>query len=79
MSDDGRYKGNVVADMQIMVAKAIHDGVLHDTPLLQTGKNTIDPSIVEWAESGRTVLSPQFRCNGEYRNSSRLPFVHYIF
>lgn len=65
MSDDGRYRGNVVADMQIMVAKAIHDRVLEDTPLLQTGVNAIDPEVVAWAESGRTVLSPQFRCNGD--------------
>ena len=65
MSDVCRYRGNFVADMQIMVVKAIHDGVLEDTPLLQTSVNAIDPEVVAWAESGGNALSPQFRCNGD--------------
>ena len=65
MNDDGTYKGNVIADMQIMVAKAIHEGVLQDKPLLQTGVNTIDPEIIKWAESSDEVLYPKFRCNGD--------------
>lgn len=62
---DGTYKGNVVADMQIMVAKAIVDGVLKDDPLRQTLPNTISPSIIEWAESDEIVLNPSYRCNGD--------------
>ena len=65
MAENGLYKGNVVADMQIMVAKAIHEGVLKDTPLLQTGTNTIDPTIVAWAESSDAFLVPKYRCNGD--------------
>ena len=65
MNEDGTYKGNVVADMQVMVTKAIHEGVLTDTDLLQTGVNTIDASIVEWAESGELTFDPQYRCDGD--------------
>jgi hypothetical protein len=63
--DDGTYKGNVVADIQIMVAKAIQQGVLQDTDLLQTGVNTIDLLVVAWAESADATFAPQFRCNGD--------------
>lgn len=62
---DGTYKGNVVADMQMMVAKAIFDGVLKDDPLRQTAPNTITPTLIEWAESGEIVLNPSYRCNGD--------------
>lgn len=63
--EDGTYKGNVVADLQIMVAKAIFEGVLEDDPLRQTAPNTISPTIIEWAESDEMVFNPSYRCNGD--------------
>lgn len=51
--------------MQIMVAKAIHDEVLTDTPALQTIHDTIDPELVAWAESATATLSPEYCCNGD--------------
>ena len=65
LNDDGTYKGNVVADMQIMVAKAIQDGVLTNTDLLQTGVNTLAPSVVEWAEDPSLTFDPKYRCNAD--------------
>lgn len=65
INEDGTYKGNVIADVQIMVAKAIHEGVLQDTPLVQTVINTIPPSMVEWASSNTSTYSPNYRCNGD--------------
>lgn len=62
---DGTYKGNVIADLQVMVAKAIHEGVLQNTPLAQTIINTIPPSMVEWASSSSSTYSPMYRCNGD--------------
>jgi len=48
INPDNTYKGNVVADMQMMVARAIHMGILPKMdPLLQTTTNTIDSTIVE--------------------------------
>lgn len=61
----GEYKGNVVSDMQIMVAKAIHDGVLQNSANLQIFTNTIEPDVVTWAASAGAVFEPQFRCNGD--------------
>ena len=62
---NGRYTGNVVADAQILVASAIHDGVLAPGDnILQTSANTIAPEIVTWA-SGSTLFQPSFRCNGD--------------
>ena len=46
INSNGTYKGNVVADMQIMVAKAILDGTLQNTPELQTTVNSIDETII---------------------------------
>ena len=64
--EDGTYKGNVVADLQIMVAKAILEGILDDSdPLRQTAPNTISPTIIEWAESEDMVFNPSYRCNGD--------------
>jgi len=63
--EDGTYKGNVVADMQIMVAKAILEGVLDDDPFRQTAPNTISPIIIEWAESDEIIFNPSYRCNGD--------------
>jgi hypothetical protein len=72
MNDDGTYKGNVLADAQIMVAKAIVDGVLTDDPLRQIGTNTIQQAVIDWAMGIPTgtppalpTYSPLFRCNGD--------------
>lgn len=65
INNDGTYKRNPVADMQIMTASAIQQGLLDDNPVLQTVVNTISPSIVEWASSSNDVLTPQYRCNGD--------------
>jgi len=62
---NGTYKGNVVADLQIMVAKAIQDKVLVDKPEAQIGVNTINSEIIAWAESGSNVYEPSYRCNGD--------------
>lgn len=64
-NSDMQYTGNIVADAQIMVAKAIHDSLLQDTPLLQTQANSIAAEIVEWAEDPTIVFDPDFRCNGD--------------
>jgi hypothetical protein len=67
INEDGTYRGNVVADMQLMVAKAIHEGVLGDSTddVLPTAVNTIHPSVVEWAESPNATFAPIYRCNGD--------------
>ncbi|GFH61539.1 hypothetical protein CTEN210_18015 [Chaetoceros tenuissimus] len=65
INDDGTYKRNPVADMQIMTAAAIQQGLLVNDPLLQTVVNTISPSIVEWASSSNNILTPHYRCNGD--------------
>jgi len=65
INNDGTYKGNVVADLQIMVAKAIKDDFLADRPEAQTGVNTISDEIINWAESGSDVYVPSYRCNGD--------------
>eukprot|EP01082_Thalassiosira_pseudonana_P006261 g5838.t1 g5838 contig20:267481-269540(+) len=61
----GRYTGNVITDAQIMVAKAIRDGVLVDDNILQTGVNTIDVGMIDWAMNPELVFDPKFRCNGD--------------
>jgi hypothetical protein len=64
-NNDMQYTGNIVADAQIMVAKAIHNKVLQDTPLLQTQGNSIAVEMIEWAEDPTRVFDPDFRCNGD--------------
>lgn len=60
---NGKYTGNVVSDMQIMVARAIQEGILDDTGLqLQT--NTISQEIIDWA-GGTDSYVPKYRCNGD--------------
>eukprot|EP00804_Cyclotella_cryptica_P026688 CCRYP_007918-RA/>CCRYP_007918-RA protein AED:0.35 eAED:0.35 QI:932/1/1/1/1/1/3/166/417 len=59
------YKGNVITDAQLMVAKAIHNGVLHDSPLLQTNVSSISKDLIKWAEDPESVFKPHFRCNGD--------------
>jgi hypothetical protein len=65
INPDGTYRGNVVLDMQVMVAKAIKDGVLVDQPGLQTIVSTVSDSIIDWASSSEGVFSPDMRCNGD--------------
>jgi hypothetical protein len=65
MAEDGTYQGNVVADMQVMVARAIKDGVLQNTPERQTLFSTISDDMIAWAESGTTQFVFSFRCNGD--------------
>jgi hypothetical protein len=65
MYKNGTYKGNVVADMQIMVAKAIMDGIIVDAPLHQMKANKINHTLIEWASSGKIKYKPQLRCGGD--------------
>ena len=65
LGQDSKYNGNVVSDMQILVAKAIFDGILTSEPTRQTGPNSITSEIVSWAQQGTTMTSPQYICNGE--------------
>lgn len=62
---NGHYTGNVLTDAQIMVARAIQDNTLVNDSILQTRVNTIDSSIVSWAEDPAETFSPDFRCNGD--------------
>jgi hypothetical protein len=72
---DGTYVGDVVADTQIMVAKAIHSGIFNQTAgnaLLLTNINKISLPLIAWAEgipTGTPPITPSFnasyRCNGD--------------
>jgi hypothetical protein len=53
------YTGNAVADAQVMVAKAVLDGVLTATPELQTIPNSINMNIISWAMSADGMFSNQ--------------------
>ena len=44
---DGRYAGNVVSDMQLMVAQAILDNTLSNIPSRQIGPNSIHQGIID--------------------------------
>ena len=57
MDKDGKYQGNVVSDMQIIVAQAILEGKLADQPDRQTGPNSIDQGIVDWAQVRKNVYA----------------------
>lgn len=65
INGDGTYKGNVVADMQIMVAKAIREGLIEDLPEHQTAVNTIEQTLIDWAMNDTVTYSPKYRCNGD--------------
>ena len=65
INEDGTYKGNVVADMQIMVAKAIEDKIITSSPGLQTKPNSIDKTVIDWAQSANKTYQPEYRCNGD--------------
>ena len=76
-STDGTYIGDVLSDAQIMVAKAILDGMFNETTLshdalLHTGINSIPENIVTWAEGVPVGTPPQvptytplYRCDGD--------------
>jgi hypothetical protein len=61
MDNERHYIGNVVTDAQIMVAKAIRDGVIEGNNILQTGANTIGTGMIDWAMNPLSVLDPHFR------------------
>lgn len=65
-TNKGTYRSNPVADMQLFVAQAIHDGTLtpDSDPVLQTQVNTLSPDLVEWATTGAS-LTPSYRCGGD--------------
>jgi predicted transcriptional regulator len=58
------YTGNVNLDAQIMVGKAIQQGLLGDN-ILQTNVNSVGPSLIKWAEGNDPSFTPKFRCNGD--------------
>jgi hypothetical protein len=68
-NEDGTYKGNVVADAQIMVANAVLENKLNYSDKLQINAvNSIDRIIVLWAngiDENSKVYSPKYRCNGD--------------
>lgn len=69
---EARYLGNVVANAQALVAKAIHAGAFDDSRL-STQRNSITPAMIRWVEGEAgaqtlaEVLDPQqqFLCNGD--------------
>ena len=67
-----RYRGNVVADAQVLVAKAVHEGAFAGSRL-DVSRSTITPEMVAWAEGragyvtrDRVVGGPDgLLCNGD--------------
>ena len=65
INNDNTYKGNVVSDAQLAVVKAIADGF--NFGHLSTTRNSIDSSIVDWA-NGQTTwnsLNIKYLGNGD--------------
>ena len=60
----GKYIGNVVANMQLIVAQAVLDGTLTNFPAAQIGPNSITQDLIDWARNGGT-LTPKYICNGD--------------
>ena len=60
----GKYIGNVVADMQLIIAQAVLDGTLTNLPAAQIGPNSITQDLIDWARNGGT-LTPKYICNGD--------------
>ncbi|KAG7349085.1 hypothetical protein IV203_011682 [Nitzschia inconspicua] len=69
INSDGTYKGNIVADAQVMVANAILENNITDSPGLQVGPvNSINEKIIRWAKGvgeNDKVYTPKYRCNGD--------------
>lgn len=72
--ESGKYLGNVITDAQALVAKAIHQGLFHGSPI-DVSRNSISKNLISWAESGAplsayisTNKGPNgtgFICNGD--------------
>jgi hypothetical protein len=70
---DGSYIGNIVSDAQVMVAKAMLEGMFKRRSILQNKVNTIAPWIIRWAEGIplnnskylKPTLQPKYRCHGD--------------
>lgn len=71
---EAEYTGNVVANAQLLVAKAIHSGEFVDSAL-DTSRNSIRCEVVAWAEAGGTAAPEAklsnlleyggWQCNGD--------------
>ncbi|MFK7914874.1 MAG: hypothetical protein AB8B93_13235, partial [Pseudomonadales bacterium] len=72
LGDNARYRGNVVANAQALVAKAIHAGAFA-TSHLDISRSSITPAMVRWAEGQGTIGSvtgnapgaTAYLCNGD--------------
>lgn len=56
ITDDGIYRGNLIANTQLLIAKAIHEDIRFEHP---TRFNTITSQTVQWAENG-TFLADEY-------------------
>jgi hypothetical protein len=52
--DKAEYKGNMVADAQLFVAKCIQEGTVPDDLHLPKKTNTINADVIAWAEAAAT-------------------------
>ena len=62
INSNNTYKGNVVSNAQLAVAKAITEN--YDFKYLSTTRNSIDTNIIDWAD-GKSVWNFNFLCNGD--------------
>ena len=58
------YTGNANLDAQIMIGKALNQGLLGDN-ILQTNVNSVGLPLIDWAEGLLPSFAPNFRCNGD--------------
>ena len=58
------YTGNAILDAQIMIGKALNQGLLGDN-ILQKSVNSVSLPLIEWAEGNNSTFAPSFRCNGD--------------
>jgi hypothetical protein len=58
------YTGNANLDAQIMIGKALNQGLLGDN-ILQTNVNSVGLPLIDWAEGTNPRFAPDFRCNGD--------------
>lgn len=58
------YTGNANLDAQIMIGKAVNQGLLGDN-VLQTNVNSVSLPLIDWAEGNNSLFAPSFRCNGD--------------
>lgn len=68
VSATGAYTGNVVADAQAIVAKAIAAGEFDGAPL-SVARNRISSDVLEWIEGGHAAVfatsAADYLCNGD--------------